>query len=305
MTTFNPGLVHTPITPFKADRKIDFGLFENVIAFHLNNGAQALAVQMHAGESVSLSDAEQRQLIEFTVRQVKGRVPVIAHTSDAGTRIAADRARYAQDAGAAAVIATTPYYWTPPASMVIEHLAQIGSAVTIPFFVFHTPDELAATKLAPDTIVKLIERLPNFAGLVDASHQWQSMIDTVSAAWRVRRDFELISGTEYMVSAGAIGATGMFSALAAVAPKLVRRLYDVCRTENYFDARKDQENVAALYQAVKRAGRMEALKGAMRVMGRDCGTTRPPLDALAPERYEKLAAELKAMPFLKDEPRGW
>jgi 4-hydroxy-tetrahydrodipicolinate synthase len=305
MPTFNPGLVHAPITPFKADRKIDFGLFENVIAFHLNNGAQALAIQMHVGESVSLSDAEQRQLLEFTLRQVKGRVPVIAHTSDAGTQIAADRARHAQDAGVAGVIATTPYYWTPPASMVIEHLARIGSAVTIPFFVFHTPDELAATKLASDSVVKLIERLPNFAGLVDSSHQWQFMIDTVSAAWRVRPEFQLISGTEYMVSAGAIGATGMFSSLAAIAPKLVRRLYDVCRTEKYFDARKDQENVAALRQAVKRAGGIEALKGAMRFMGRDCGTTRPPLDALDAQRYETLAAELNGLAFLKDEPKGW
>jgi 4-hydroxy-tetrahydrodipicolinate synthase len=131
------------------------------------------------------------------------------------------------------------------------------------------------------------------------------MIDTVSAAWRLRPDFQLISGDEYMVSAGTIGATGMLSGLAGVAPKLVRRLYDVCRTEKYFDARKDQEDAGALYQAVKRAGRQEALKGAMRYMGREVGTTRPPLDALKPERYEQLAIDLGRLAFLKDEPRGW
>jgi 4-hydroxy-tetrahydrodipicolinate synthase len=305
MANLKLGLIHTPITPFKADRKIDFGLFESVIAFHLTSGAEGLAIPMHAGESVSLSDAEQRQLLDFTIRQVKGRVPVIAHTSDAGTQIAADRARYAQDLGAAAVIATTPYYWTPPPAMIVEHLARIGSAVTIPFYVFHTPDELAATKLSADLVLKLIARLPNFAGLVDSSHQWQFMIDTISAAWRVRPEFQLVSGTEYMVSAGTIGASAMFSSLAAVAPKLVRNLYDICRTEKYFDARKPQENIAALRQAVKRGGSIEALKGAMRVMGRDCGDTRPPLDKLEAKRYEKLAAELAAMPFLSDEPRGW
>jgi 4-hydroxy-tetrahydrodipicolinate synthase len=299
------GLVHTPITAFKADRKIDYGRMESVIAFHLKNGAEALAVPMHTGESVSLSDADQRELLAFTLRQVKGRVPVIAHTSDAGTQIAADRARHAQDIGAAAVIATTPYYWSPPAGMIIEHFARIGSAVSIPFYVFHTPEELASTKLSKDLVVKLMERLPNFAGLVDSSHEWQFMIDTISAAWRVRPEFQLVSGTEYMVSAGTIGASGMFSSLAAVAPRLVRSLYDVCRTEKYFDARKPQENVAALRQAVKRAGGIEALKGAMRAMGRDCGDTRPPLDQLAAQRYDKLAAELGAMPFLRDEPRGW
>ena len=308
MKTFKLGLVHTPVTPFKPDLKIDFGLFESVIAFHLNNGAEALAVQMHAGESVSLSDAEQRQLLDFTIRQVKGRVPVIAHTSDAGTRIAADRARYAQDAGAAGIVATTPYYWTPPPDMIVEHLATIASAVSLPFFVFHTPDELAATKLSTDVVLKLIARCPNFTGLVDSSHQWQFMIDTVSAAWRVRPDFQLVSGTEYMVSAGAIGATGMFSSLSAVAPKLVRYLYDICRTEKYFDARKPQEQIAAVRQAIKKAGGAGgagALKAAMRGMGRDCGQPRPPLDALDAQKSGKLAAELNALSFLRDEPRGW
>lgn len=305
MTTLKLGLVHAPITPFKTGRRIDFGLFETLIAFHLANGAEGLAVQMHTGESVSLSDDEQRQVLDFVVRQVKGRVPVIAHCSDAGTHIAADRARYAQDAGAAGIVATTPYYWTPPGDMIVEHLAQIGAAVKIPFFVFHTPQELEANKLSAKLVVKLIDRLPNFAGLIDASYEWQFMIDTIWAAWRVRPDFQLVSGNEYMASAGTIGATGMVSALAGVAPKRIRTLYDICRTEKYFDARKSQEDLAALTQALKRAGRIEAIKGAMRYMGRDCGDTRPPLDQLEACKYQALATELDRLAFLRDEPRGW
>lgn len=304
MPTFTPGLVHTPVTPFTRELKIDFSLFEKVVDFHLRNGAQALAVQMHAGESVSLSDAEQRSVLDFALKQVKGRVPIIAHTSDSGTTIAADRARYAEKAGAAAIVATTPYYWTPPPAMLLEHFAQIGSAVKIPFYVFYTPKEIGGNKLSTDLVLKLIDRLPNFAGVADASLDWQFMINIVSNAWRVRRDFQLLSGTEYMVSAGAVGATSMFSALSGVAPKMVRRLYDICRTEKYFDARETQEELVALYQIVKRAG-TGGLKGALRAMGRDCGQPRPPLDALSAGRYEKLAAELAAMAALQAEPRGW
>ncbi|HSQ02395.1 MAG TPA: dihydrodipicolinate synthase family protein [Burkholderiales bacterium] len=306
MPKFQAGLVHMPVTPFQRDLKVDFGLFERIIAFHLDNGAQALALPMHVGESVSLSDAEQRQLLDFTIKAVKGRVPVIAHTSDAGTRIAAQRARHAQEIGAAAIIATTPYYWTPPPDMLIEHLATIAGAVTLPFFVFHTPDELAATKLNPDIVTRLMRRCPNFAGLVDASHQWQFMIDTISAAWNVRADFQLLSGSDYMVSAGTIGATGMFSSLAGVAPRLVRRLYDVCRTEEYFKARKPQEDIGALSHAIVRTNnRMGALKAAMHRMGRDCGEPRPPLEALNAGQRKALTAELDAMIFLREEPRGW
>lgn len=304
MQNFQPGLVHAPVTPFTAGLKIDFGLFEKVIEFHLRHGAQALALPMHTGESVSLSDVEQRELVVFAIKAVKGRVPVIAHVSDAGTRIAADRARHAQDAGAAAVVATTPYYWTPPPAMVLEHFVQIGAAVSIPFFVFYTPGELGGTKLDTDLVLKLIDRLNNFAGVVDASLDWQFMINIVSNAWRVRPDFQLVSGTEYMVSAGAVGATSMFSALSGVAPTLVRELYDICRTEKYFDARQAQEDLAALRQIVKRAG-AGGLKGALRALGRDCGQPRPPLDALSAGGYEKLVAELGALAVLRAEPRGW
>ena len=304
MSMLVPGLVHTPVTPFTRELRIDFGLFEKVIEVHLRNGAEALALPTHIGESVSLSDAEQRALLGVALKQVKGRAPVIAHVSDSGTSIAVARARHAEQAGAAAIVATTPYYWTPPPAMVLEHFVQIGAAVSTPFFVHYAPDEMGGTKLSTELVLKLIERLGNFAGLVDSSLDWQFMINIVSNAWRVRPDFQLLSGTEYMVSAGAVGATSLFSSLCGVAPKLARELYDICRREKYKDARKAQEDLAALRQIVKRAG-AGGLKGAMRAMGRDCGEPRPPLQALGAGGYKTLAAELTAMAVLRAEPRGW
>jgi 4-hydroxy-tetrahydrodipicolinate synthase len=153
MAMYNPGLVHTPVTPFKADHSVDYDTYAKLIEFHLNNGADALAVTMHAGESVSLSDSEQRRMITFAIRQVNGRVPVIAHASDSGTQIAADRARFAQDVGASAIVSTTPYYWTPPPAMVLEHLASIGAAVTIPYLVYFTPHEMGVTKISTEQVL--------------------------------------------------------------------------------------------------------------------------------------------------------
>lgn len=98
MSIFTPGLVHTPVTPFTQDKRIDVDRFAKLLEFHLRNGAESLAVPMHAGESVSLTDEEQQALLELTIRQVKGRVPVIAHVSDSGTAIAAARASRAEAA---------------------------------------------------------------------------------------------------------------------------------------------------------------------------------------------------------------
>ena len=113
--------------------------------------------------------------------------------------------------------------------MVLEHLHAIGSAVRIPFFVLYTPEEMPGTKVTPDLVAKLIEKLDNFAGMVDATLDWQFTMNVAAAAERARPAFQMVSGTEYMVSAGALGARSMFSSLAGIAPRLVRRLFDLCR----------------------------------------------------------------------------
>lgn len=302
--SFEPGLVHTPLTPFVANGRIDFDRYGTMLDFHLRHGADALAVPMHAGESVSLPDEEKRALIRFAVERAGSRAPVIAHVSDAGTGIAASLARFAQEAGAAAIVTTTPYYWTPPPAMIVEHFAQIGSAVTIPLLVLNAPEDMASSKINAAGALKLVERLPNFAGVVDDSLDWQFMIELLTDIARVRPDFTMLAGSELLVSAAAIGAGGLFSALAVIAPKLVRRLFDLCRAQKLFEARALQEDAAALRQILKPGG-VAALKAAARIMGRDCGALRAPLLPLDNEAEKHLAAQLGALSTLAEEPRGW
>jgi 4-hydroxy-tetrahydrodipicolinate synthase len=302
--SFEPGLVHTPLTPFAADGRIDLDRYGTMLDFHLRHGADALSVPMHAGESVSLSDEEKRALIRFAVDRAGSRAPVIAHVSDAGTGIAASLAGFAQDVGAAAIVTTTPYYWTPPPAMIVEHFAEIGSAVTIPLFVLNAPGDMAGSKINAAGALKLVERLPNFAGVVDDSLDWQFMIELLTEVARVRPNFRLLAGSELLVSAAAIGANGLFSALAVIAPKLVRRLFDLCRAQQLFEARMLQEDAAALRQILK-PGSIAALKTAARAMSRDCGTPRPPLLPLDAAAEKQLVAQLATLPALADEPRGW
>jgi 4-hydroxy-tetrahydrodipicolinate synthase len=304
MSVFQPGLVHTPVTPFTRERAIDYARYEQLIEFHIANGADSLALPMHAGESVSLPDGERRALLEFAIKRVNGRRPVIAHVSETGTGIAAALARHAENAGATAIVATTPYYWTPPPAMVLEHFVQIGAAVKIPLLVYNAPEEMQGTRVNADLCRKLIERLPNFAGVVDLSLDWQFIIELMTDAPRLRSGFQLLSGTELLVSPAAIGAHGMFAPLAGIAPKLVRELFELCRDQKLFEARHAQEQLAALRQSVK-AGGVASLKAAMRAMDRDCGEPRPPLLPLDAAAYQKLVGELEAIPALREEPRGW
>jgi 4-hydroxy-tetrahydrodipicolinate synthase len=304
MTAFQPGLVHLPVTPFAADRSIDYDRLGKLIDFHIRNGADALALPTHVGESVSLTDSEKRTLVEFAVKHIAARLPLIAHVSEAGTAVAAALARHAQDAGAAAILATTPYYWTPPPEMILEHFAHIGAAVRLPFLVHNAPDDMSGIRVSAELMLKLIGRIENFAGLVDQSLDWQFMIDLIMEARHARPGFLLISGTELMVSSAAIGATSMFAPLAGIAPRLLRTLFTRCRDDKLFEARAAQEDVAALRQLLK-AGGVASLKAALAARGRDCGAPRPPLQALDARAAEALKRELDAIAALREEPHGW
>jgi 4-hydroxy-tetrahydrodipicolinate synthase len=303
VTAFTFGLVHAPLTPF-ADGRVDYERYGRLIDFHLRQGAEGLALPMHVGESVSLTADERKALLAFAIDRVGGRAPVIAHVSEAGTSMAASLARHAAKAGAAALIASVPYYWTPPQSMLIEHFAVIADGSGLPLFVHNNPNEMAEVEFATGSVVKLLERSPNFVGLIDSSLDWQYMIEAVQLARDARPDFQFVSGNEYMISAGAIGAIGMVSPLSVICPRMVRTLYDRCRAEDYPAAREGQAALGKLCRLFHRSG-IPGLKAAARAMGRDCGAPRPPMPALAEREAVALAERLMAADGLGAEPRGW
>ena len=188
--------------------------------------------------------------------------------------------------------------------MVLEHFVQIGSAVTIPFFLYNAPDEMQGAKVNAELCLKLIAQLPNFAGVVDLSLDWQFMIELMTDAPRMRPGFQLLAGTELMVSACRHrGDRHVGPARRHCTAAGARAVRPVPRPETVRGAQV-QEQIAALRQALKPGG-VASLKAAMRVMGRDCGEPRPPVLALDAAAYQKLVGELEAVAALRAEARDW
>jgi 4-hydroxy-tetrahydrodipicolinate synthase len=293
-----------PVTPFRADQSIDYERYAGVLDFHLKNGADALALPMPQGEDVSLTDAEQRALLAFALKHVAGRVPVVDHVSDPGTAIAVARAKDAATLGASAIASHPPYFWHPRPAMVAEHLVQVGRATKLPFFICTPVVEDAGTHLTAEIILDVLKQLDNVAGLVDSSMRFVFMVETLSLGREIRPSFELFAGTDLMVPNGVVGGSGVFSPLASIAPRLVRELHELCRKQQFVQARKIQEQLAELHHLVKKAGR-SGLKGAMRALGRDCGEPRLPALGLGEVELAQFMERVSALPYLRAEPRGW
>jgi len=303
MTKFHFGLVHAPLTPF-VDGKIDFETFDKAIEFHIAQGAEGLAIPTHAGESVSLPVAERKALLERAIKKAAGRVPVIANVSEAGTGIAVDLAQHAKAAGAAAVMASVPYYWTPPDSMLIEHFAAIAEAASLPTYLYNSPHEMNNVKIKTPVVMALIAKSSHIAGLIDVSMDWQFMIEVIADASRVKPEFQLVAGTEYMISAHATGATGFLAPTAIVAPQLMKNLYEHVCKEKYKEAHDLQVDAAFLYRLFDKHG-AAGLKVGAKLMARDCGQARPPLPVMDGVVIDDIAHELTKVKALATEKRGW
>ncbi len=171
---------------------------------------------------LNLTIDERKLLAKTAVEVVAGRVPVIVHVSMPGTDQAVDLARHAEEVGADCVIAIAPYYWKPSQEGLYAHFSAIMSATGLPFIAYSSPTIMDGVGIAPSTLVKLMERFPQFIGLKEASHNWEKYLELGRAAKTVRPDFGLFVGTEWMIPCLTLGGTACMSIFGGIAPRFVQ-----------------------------------------------------------------------------------
>ncbi len=294
------GLVHAPLTPFAADGSLDLGALDLLLRFHLEQGASALCLPTHVGESPNLSEAERRLILERAIAVADGRVPVIAHVTQPGTGQAVALARHAEEAGAAEILIAHPYYWKPPGGSLEDHFAAVAEATALPLTLLNSPGEMGVSIDVP-MVCSLLERLPTLIGVADASNDWQYLAEVRRLGLEIRPEFRLTVIGEYMTSAATLGAEGMISPLAGIAPSLVGSLFAACSEGDYRRSVPLQYELSAL-AAVVGAASVPGLRAAAALMGRSVGEPRLPLIPCSPE---DLAQIRSALAGLDSEPRGW
>ena len=125
----------TPMTP----SGIDFPALERLIEWHIASGTDALVVCATSGEGATLTYAERVEIIDRTVRQVNGRIPVIVGTGSNNTASAVILSREACDAGADGVLVVTPYYNKATQRGLVRHFTAVADAIDRPLIVYNVP----------------------------------------------------------------------------------------------------------------------------------------------------------------------
>ena len=304
MTLVLKGVMQSPITPLKEDFSPDLATFEKMVDFHVRTGATAISWPHHKGESHNLTIPERKALAEVAIKTVNKRVPISIHVSALAVEDTYELARHAQDKGADAIIAITPYFWKYPLESIYNHFVKLGTTFDMPLIAYNSPDYLDGVEFSADLTRRLLEKLPNFIGMKDASFNSERFFEILRVALPMRPDFAMIAGVEYLLPSVCLGGAGSYSSAGAICPNLVNDLYAKCASGNWARARELQYKLSQLWHLF-RDQYPSSLKGGMQIMGRNVGPTRAPLPTASPERIKHIEKTLAELGILDSEPHGW
>jgi dihydrodipicolinate synthase/N-acetylneuraminate lyase len=299
------GVMQAPVTPLKDDFSFDAAGFEKMVEFHVRHGAPAIAWPHHKAESLNLTVAERKLGAEIAVKTVARRVPVSIFLGTLSEEDSIDIARHAEKIGADAVLAISPYVRRPTQEEIYDSVVRLGTATALPILTYNSPWRNGeGVEFTADLTKRLIERLPNYVGMKDASFHSEKFLEISRIALRMRPGFSIIQGVEHLLAAYPLGACGSFSSSGAIAPNLCNRFYESLVERDWETARDCQFKISRLWKLFKEQY-PSSLKGAMIMMGRPVGPTRSPLPTATKERIEFLKTQLEELGVLQSEPHGW
>ena len=298
------GVMQSPVTPLKADFSPDLPTFERLLDFHVRSGSPAISWPHHKGESLNLTIAERKRFAEAAVKVVAGRVPVTIHVSALAVEDTMELARHAQEIGADGILAITPYFWNPSLEAIHDYFVRLCTSIDLPVISYNSPSYLAGVEITGDLMSRLIERLPNFVGVKEASFNSEKFIELSRVALALRPTFAMLTGVEYLLPSVPLGGVGSYSAAGSICPNLCNRLFDACVAGDWPRARELQYTLSRLW-LLFRDQYPSSLKGGMVIMGRPVGPTRAPLPTATRERQDHIRAQLEELGILESEPHGW
>ncbi len=282
------------ITPF-TETGVNYNELGRIIEDQIAGGTDAIVITGTTGESATMTDAEHREAIRYTVEKVGGRIPVVAGTGSNETSYAIELSQYAEKVGADALLLVTPYYNKCTQNGLVAHYTKIADSVSIPAILYNVPSR-TGVGIKTETYAKLSQH-PRIVGVKEASGDLSAILRLRAATGD---DFAVYSGNDdQIVPILSLGGSGVISVLSNVVP---RAAHDIC--QHYFDgdvrtATKMQIDYTDLIDALFCEVNPIPVKTAMRRLGYDAGPLRMPLSEMEPAHAAQLDAALRKHGLLK------
>jgi len=283
------GSIVALITPMLQDGSVDKEALRKLIEWHVRSKTNALVICGTTGESATLSDEEQQDLIVFTVKEAAGRIPIIAGTGSNSTETTLKLTYNAEKAGAQAALLVTPYYNTPTQNGLYQHYKTIAEQCHIPIILYNVPSRTGCD-LLPETVERL-SKLPRIIGIKEATGNIDRAVEIRK---RCRQNFLIYSGNDdSALELMRNGANGVISVTANVAPVKMQALCQTALDGDKKTAEKINQELLGLHHKLFVESNPIPTKWALHQMGLINDGIRLPLTILDQKYHAEMVEAMR------------
>jgi 4-hydroxy-tetrahydrodipicolinate synthase len=288
------GSIVALVTPFTLEGQIDLDALHRLVDWHLAVGTDGIVVAGSTGEAATLTVDERAALLSAVVKQVRGRVPVVAGTGTNCTQQTMELTRQAATLGADAALVVVPYYNRPTQQGLFLHYESVAT-VGLPVFLYNVPGRTACD-LLPETVVAL-SSIPHIVGIKEASSHERCMALLNSCA----ESFCILTGEDAQARLSVMsGVAGVISVAANVVPAEMHLLMRFSAQGDAAQANPLDARLQPLFSGLFCESNPIPVKWALSEMGLINPTLRLPLTLLSEEKRVTIRRLLEETGVVRD-----
>ena len=285
------------ITPFAADLSVDYPALGDLIDYVIAGGVDYVVCLGTTGEAITLSSKECREILDFTIRHVDERVPIVAgYFGGNYTDRLEERIKEYNFDGVAGIMSSSPAYSKPPQSGIYQHFMRVADASPLPVIIYNVPGRTSSNVL-PETVLKLAENHENFAAVKEASGKIEQSVEILKYC---RKDFGVLSGDDPITAPIiAMGGHGGISVIANALPAHFSGMVRAALESDFPRARKLNFDMLEVHPLLYVEGNPVGIKAAVSMLGLCRNYLRVPLVPLSEPYREQLRKLLSRVPDFK------
>ncbi len=285
------------VTPFRGGA-VDFDALRRLIEHVIDGGVDFIVSLGTTGEAVTQTPAECRAVIDCTLEQVNGRVPVVVGMFGGNNTAAlVRRFREFDFDGLAAVMSSAPSYLRPNQQGLYEHYLRVADASPLPIIIYNVPAR-TGVNVHPETVLRLAEANPRFVAVKEAAG---SVPQVMTLAKHAPEHFSILAGDDLltlpMIASGAVGA---ISVIANAFPGPFSRMVAAAREGRLDEARRWNHAMLEVHPLLYEEGNPAGIKAVLEQMGLCGRAVRLPLTAASDGLVTRLRQAISAEPLLRD-----
>jgi 4-hydroxy-tetrahydrodipicolinate synthase len=285
------GVFTALVTPFSEDGStIDFDAFDALVEGQIAGGVSGLVPCGTTGEAATMTEAEQKLVLERTVRVARGRVPIIVGTGSFSTQKTIHTSQVAFDAGADGVMVVMPYYTRPTQAGLLEHVTRVAASVKGPIVLYNIPGR-PGVDLGADATETICQKCSNVVGIKDATG---NVLRCQELVRRLGDRLAVMSGDDALIlPMMACGGRGVISTTSNLLPKAVSEVVRLASAGDWKEARRAHLALLPVFEAMFIEASPAPVKFAISQTGRMKASVRPPLVTASEAARAKISEAVR------------